>query len=130
MPPSQSPQFAVCVTCRAGRSPDDERVRPGRELYETLEALCASGSQPVVLKPVECLSLCDSGCSAAISLPGKWSYLLGGLNAGMAEDLLTYAQAYAASRTGLVLPSRRPASLADMVFGRIPPLDSAADEAG
>ncbi len=75
----------------------------------------------VEILPVECLSVCDRGCSAAISVAGKWSYLLGGLDAGMADDLLAYARAYAGSRTGLVLPSRRPASLATMVLGRIPP---------
>ena len=58
-------------------------------------------------------------------MPGKWSYLLGGLDAAMADDLMTYAAAYAASRTGLVLPSRRPASLATMVKGRMPPAEPA-----
>jgi predicted metal-binding protein len=115
------PRLAVCVTCRAGQEVDDElSPRPGRRLFDALEA-ATDDETALELMPVECLSLCDHGCSAAISMPGKWSYLLGGLDEAQAEDLLTYARAYAVSRTGLVLPSKRPASLAAMVKGRMPP---------
>jgi predicted metal-binding protein len=125
--PSESrPRLAVCVTCRAGREIDDDAPRPGRLLYEALSALCTGDDVPADLLPVECLSLCDNGCSAAISIQGKWSYLLGDLDAALAEDILTYARAYGASKTGLVLPSRRPASLATMVKGRMPPVDPPA----
>ena len=116
--PTPTPRLAVCVTCRAGREIDDLRPRPGRVLYEALAARAAGEAE---LMEVECLSVCDRGCSVAISVAGKWSYLLGGLEAGMADDLLTYARAYGVSKTGLVLPSKRPASLATMVLGRMPP---------
>ena len=80
----------------------------------------------VELREVVCLSSCDQGCAAAISAPGKWTYLLGRLDPALAPDLLAYATAYAASRTGTVLPSKRPASLARMVLGRVPDLAPAA----
>ena len=115
------PRLAVCVTCRAGQLDDTDAPRPGRRLYEALEARCGGEDTAAALMPVECLSLCDHGCSAAISAAGKWSYLLGDLSEDMADDLLTYARAYAVSRTGLVLPSKRPASLATMVKARMPP---------
>ena len=111
------PRLAVCVTCRAGVE-DETAVRPGRTLFEALAARCGDD---VELMPVECLSLCERGCSAAISAAGKWSYLLGELDEAKADDLLAYARAYAVSRTGLVLPSKRPASLVSMVKGRMPP---------
>ncbi|MBV9511874.1 MAG: DUF1636 domain-containing protein [Caulobacteraceae bacterium] len=115
------PRLAVCVTCKAGQEPAEGELRPGRRLFDALAERCSDADAPVELMAVECLSLCERGCSAAVSLAGKWSYLLGGLDAGKADDLLTYARAYAASKTGLVLPSKRPASLAAMVMGRIPP---------
>jgi predicted metal-binding protein len=115
------PRLAVCVTCKAGVEIEGDGPRPGRLLYEALLERCAVEAPAVELMPVECLSLCDHGCSAAISVAGKWSYLLGGLSENMADDILTYAQAYAMSKTGLVLPSRRPASLADMIMARMPP---------
>ena len=60
-------------------------------------------------------------------MPGKWSYLLGGLEAGHATDLLEYAAIYAASANGVVMPSKRPASLGSAVDGRIPPLPQPED---
>ena len=74
----------------------------------------------VELREVSCLSVCNSGCAAAISAPGKWTYLLGGLAPAMAGDLLAYARLYAAHATGTVLPSKRAPSLARMVMGRLP----------
>ncbi len=100
---------------------DDDAQRPGWLLFEALSERCSGDDPAVDLLPVECLSLCDHGCSAAISVAGKWSYLLGGLDQAMADDLITYARAYAVSKTGLVLPSKRPASLANMIMGRMPP---------
>ena len=70
-----------------------------------------------------CLSLCKQGCAALISAPGKWGYLLGGLDHGHIDDLLTYAGLYAQSKTGTVLPSKRPASLGDAVRARFPSPD-------
>jgi len=74
----------------------------------------------VELREVTCLSLCDHGCAAAISMPGKWSYLLGRLDTSLAGDLLDYAGLYAQSATGTVMPSKRAPSLARMVLGRLP----------
>jgi predicted metal-binding protein len=74
----------------------------------------------VELREVSCLSLCEHGCAAAIAMPGKWRYLLGRLRPELAGDLLQYARLYAAHPTGTVLPSKRAASLARMVMGRVP----------
>ena len=113
----------VCTTCRAGQQPADYVDPPGAVLHRRLHALLAERpAAPVCLLEAKCLSNCDRGCSVAIAMPGKWSYLLGGLDVGRAGDLLEYAAIYAASATGAVLPSKRPASLARMVHGRIPAL--------
>ena len=113
----------VCTTCRAGEEPVEGRPAPGARLHERLAVLLAGTPEaPVRLLDVKCLSNCTQGCAAAIAGPGKWSYLLGGLDLDRAPDLLEYAAIYAASRSGVVMPSKRPASLAAMVCGRIPPL--------
>ena len=67
-----------------------------------------------------CLSACSSGCTATIAAPGKWRVLLGNLDETHAADLLDYASLYAASPTGMVLPSKRAPSLRNVVLGRIP----------
>ena len=116
------PVLHVCVTCRAGLPPTDGEATPGRRMYDAVAALLDAGAPAVQLREVVCLSSCDAGCAAAISAPGKWSYMLGRLDAGLAADVLAYAETYARSKTGTVLPSRRPASLARMVLGRMPDL--------
>ena len=117
----EKPTLHVCVTCRAGRPLEEGQVPPGRHLFEAVQS--ALGADPVVeLHEVVCLSSCEAGCAAAISQPGKWTYLLGRLEPALVPDLLTYAASYAAHRTGTVLPSKRPATLARMILGRMPDL--------
>ncbi len=115
------PVLHVCTTCRAGPPLSEGQIAPGRHMHDAVAALLADN--PVAeLREVVCLSSCDNGCAAAISAPGKWTYLLGRLDPALGPDLLAYVAAYAAAKTGTVLPSKRPASLARMVLGRMPDL--------
>lgn len=118
------PCLNVCVTCRAGRTLAEGEAPPGRLLHDALADLLGTAEDAALrLRPVQCLASCERGCAAAMTAPGKWGYLLGGLHAGLAADLLEYGAAYARSGTGTVMPSRRPASLGAAVLGRIPALD-------
>ncbi len=123
LPDDPPPVLHVCTTCRAGRPLAEGAVPPGQHLFDAVAALAPQG---VALHAVKCLASCDHGCTAAISSPGKWSYLLGRLDTSLAGDLLTYAETYRRSPTGTVLPSRRPAALARMVLGRMPDLTGGA----
>jgi len=117
------PVLHVCTTCRAGNPLAEDEVPPGRHLHDAVAAaLAAHPAPPVELRPVKCMAACDHGCTAAMTAPGKWGYLLGRLDLSHAGDLLTYGAAYAASGSGAVLPSRRPASLRSVVLGRLPSL--------
>jgi predicted metal-binding protein len=106
------------VTCRASLPLEPGQTPPGRFMHDAVAA--HPKSTCVELREVSCLSSCDHGCAAAISMPGKWTYLLGRLDPSLAGDLLDYAQTYALHPTGTVLPSKRPASLAKIVLGRVP----------
>lgn len=108
----------ICVTCRAGEEPVPGQDRPGRRLYDAMAML--GSESPFAVTSVECLAACDRGCMAAVSAPGKFSYLLGGLDETLCGDLASYVTQYAASPSGVVLPSRRPASLRQKVIGRLP----------
>ncbi|WP_182355822.1 DUF1636 domain-containing protein [Komagataeibacter europaeus] len=122
-PPLPAPSEAgpvhlhVCVTCRRGLPASDNP--PGRQLFDAMQAL-ASGNPQVVVHEVNCLAVCNDGCTAVVAMPGKWGWLLASLGPEKAADLMTYVAAYGASRSGTVMPSRRPASLSDMVRGRFP----------
>ncbi len=113
-----TPVLHVCITCRAGLPLAEGATAPGRHMHDAVAR--HPDRDAVDLREVSCLSVCSNGCAAAISLPGKWSYLLGGLAPAQAGDLLAYARLYAAHPTGTVLPSKRAPSLARMVMGRLP----------
>jgi predicted metal-binding protein len=129
-PPSPSrPILHICVTCRAGEAiPLDPLALgakpPGAELHDALAQMNAAAGAPVDLSQVSCLAACDRGCTAAIAMPGRFSYLLGGLSPQTAPDVFDYALRYAASKTGLVLPSKRAESLRHAVLGRFPGAES------
>lgn len=113
------PTLHICTTCRAGLPLPEDQVAPGQHM---LDAVAALAGPDIHVLPVKCLSSCDHGCAAAISAPGKWTYLLGRLDPSLSADLLSYAAIYAVHPTGTILPSRRPPSLARMVLGRMPDL--------
>jgi predicted metal-binding protein len=124
--PPHSPDVCahVRVICKAGADCRRTAERPGLAFRRALDAAVAGGRDSgwLAIGGVSSLALCDHGCSAAISTPGKWSYLLARLGEAKAADLIAFARSYYASRTGVVLPSRRPASLHDALLGRIPSL--------
>jgi predicted metal-binding protein len=124
----QRPRLIVCNTCRAGRGLAAGETPPGGLLHAELSQLLGQspGEAAVELREASCIANCERGCSAVIAMPGKWTYVLGHLAPGLAADLLAYAATYAASATGTVMPSRRPATLAKVVIARVPPLEFAA----
>ena len=127
MSESPRPRLIVCTTCQAGAELAPGETAPGALLHAALaDLLAARADPPVELRAATCMANCERGCSAAIALPGKWIYVLAHLTPAHAADLLTYAGAYAASASGTVMPSRRPASLGRAVLARVPALEFAA----
>lgn len=94
---------------------------PGRRLHDSVAALLAEPANAALsLQSVICLANCERGCSAVVSAPGKWAYMVGGLGPQHAADLVAYARAYAASERGVVLRAGRPDSLRNAILGRFP----------
>ena len=128
------PHLYVCVSChRRGTEPRPEGEQTdGRRLFEAVKALADGMGEdaPAQVLPTLCFANCERGCSVGISAVGKWSYLVGELGPEHAADLLIYAAAYAKAKTGVVLPSGRPASLQTSVIARFPaPFEPAKDAA-
>ena len=89
------------------------------------EALCERlGSEPgIVLKGVECLSVCKRPCTVALAASGKWTYVVGDLTCDThLEDIVVAARRYAASPAGIVPWRERPLSFRKGVVSRTPPL--------
>lgn len=111
----------VCITCRAGQEPVEGMACPGARLLAALEAGgCPEG---VTIRPVECLSACNTGAAVALSAPGRWTYVYGRLSPEDAPDILAGAGAYARTADGLVPWRERPVIFRKQSIARIPPLE-------
>ena len=115
----------VCVTCRHA---DQEGVRPGRTLFDALEArLAGVADANVALRSVECLSVCKRPCTLALAGPGKWTYVVGDLDtATNVDDVIDAALKFAATNDGLIPWRERPQSFRKGVISRVPPLPQAS----
>ncbi|MDE3016521.1 MAG: DUF1636 domain-containing protein [Pseudomonadota bacterium] len=104
----------ICVTCQQADA------RPGALLYRRLEDML--NGRAVRLYPVECMSICKRPCTVAVSSPGKWSYIIGGIDEAVdAPALLDYLDAYAASESGTPPLKKRPAVIRRGTIARLPP---------
>jgi predicted metal-binding protein len=134
VPEADRPQLYICISCRCHGAEEAAEGQPadGKRLYDAVKALAAEmgALSPVTVLPTLCFANCERGCTAGIAAPGKWSYLVGELAPELAADLLIYCAAYAKAKTGVVLPSGRPASMQTSVIARFPAyLEQAKDAA-
>lgn len=116
----------VCVTCQRATTPAGSE-RLGKHFYNSVEtALTARhGGADIRLKAVECLAVCTRACTVTVAASGKWTYVIGDLDAGEhMGDLLTYLDAYAANEHGTPTFSERPMSIRRGTIARIPPLQT------
>ena len=120
----QRPVLHICTTCQPA---GEESGLPGEDTagsrlhLAVMDQIRASNLDSAVrVNPVTCMANCEQGCSAALSAHGKWAYITGYLNPDMADDLVAYAVTYGASKTGVVMPSKRPESLRDVIVARVP----------
>lgn len=112
----------VCMTCRAGQPVPEGTACAGTRLHQALTSVAAPHG--VSIRPVECLSACDQGCSVALSKPGGWSYVYGHMTEADAPDILTGAALYATAQDGIVPWRERPVIFRKRSLARIPPMES------
>jgi predicted metal-binding protein len=117
----------VCISCRHD---DSQPVRPGRVLYDAVVAeMAARGVTDIAVQPVECLSVCKRPCTVALSAEGKWTYIIGDLDAAThLDDIVEGAARYAASATGIVPWRERPLPFRRGVVARVPPLSNTMED--
>ena len=122
--PAAPVALLVCTTCRAAGDPAEPGTgtSAGAALLGALEVAGLPATVRVV--PVACLSNCTRGCTVALRGPGRWTYVYGHLDAGMAEMLLDGAARYAATPDGLVPWRERALHLRKNCIARIPPLEA------
>lgn len=108
----------VCVTCRREGEPPAE-PRPGARLHAALK----ERAPDLEIVPVECLSNCTRACSAAVSAPGKWTYVIGDLDPERnVDDMLAFVRAHGEAADGLTPWRERPVHIRQHTIARVPPL--------
>ncbi|MFC7397037.1 DUF1636 family protein [Chelatococcus sp. GCM10030263] len=117
----------VCVTCRRPIAEADADGKaydePGPGLAARLADRLAADAE-VTVTPVACLSVCRRPCTVALAAPGKWTYVVGDLDAdGNVDDIVTAARQFAATADGIIPWRERPLPFRKSVVARVPPLD-------
>ncbi len=112
----------VCTSCqRADGEEVEDSLLPGVMLAARLDTLL-DGDGSIRVAPVDCLAVCKRPATVAFTAIGKWTYVVGDLDADThAEEIATAARAYAASADGIVPWKQRPPSLRRGVVARVPP---------
>jgi len=111
----------VCTVCRQG---DDADSRPGQLFFEALHQRLAADAEPTLrVQAVECLAVCKRPCTVAFASAGKWTYVIGDLDANShVEEIIVAAKGFAATGNGIVAWKERPACFKKGVVSRTPPL--------
>ncbi len=103
-------KITLCTSCALGQT---DFATPFR-LALTAARIAADVAE------TECMSACTRPSAIAFRSPGKTAYLFGDLTKADLPDLITFAQAYAASPDG-TLPDTRPLGvLRHKAIARIP----------
>lgn len=114
--------LAVCRTCRPEGVPAEAEppgAALGRAAADALRRLDA-GAQ-VEIRAIACLSACGRACSASVSAPGKFAYVIGGLGPEDADDLAAFARAHADAADGVPPWRARPEKIRKNTVARVPP---------
>ncbi len=113
----------VCVTCRGATPAAAEGPRAGVRLLEAIERQLGEADDGLAVTPVECLSNCQRGCSAAVAAAGKWTYVIGDLDPDRhAGDIVDFARLHRAHELGLPVWRERPAHIRKSTIARVPPM--------
>ena len=125
----------VCTTCRRGGEPLEPRDnRSGAKMFKAIHGEMAEQTAETQARidvvPVECLSGCSRACTIGVSAPGKWSFVIGGLEPEKnAPDAITFALQHAGTSDGLPTWRERPEVIKRGVLARLPSIPEPNKEA-
>ena len=115
---------SVCVTCKTA---DGRLVGP--DMLTAVTAAFGTNDQTVVVRPVQCLSVCKRPATVAVSSSDGYTFLFGDLDPeGGTAALTSFVQSYRASDYGLVPWRERAQALRKGMIARVPPLVWSPDD--
>jgi predicted metal-binding protein len=116
--PSGPVTISVCITCKTA---DGDVVGP--DIFDAVKTAIECGSG-VLVRPVQCLSVCKRPATVAVSSDGGYTFLFGDLQTESgATALAAFVQSYQNSEYGLVPWRQRAEVLRKGMIARVPPLN-------
>jgi predicted metal-binding protein len=109
---------SVCVTCKTA----DGGTVVGPDMFESVKAAIGP-SDLVLVRPVQCLSVCKRPATVAVTSPDGYTFLFGDLQteSGTAA-LVSFVKSYQKSDYGLVPWRERAEVLRKGMVARVPPM--------
>lgn len=119
----------VCALCKfSAAEAGVENTSGGQHLIDQLTNHLDDGT--VTLQPVRCMAACDRTCNAALSAPGKLTFIFNQLSPSQsAPDLAEFCRQYAAVETGKVPYGLRSQAIKQATAYVLPPLAEAPSPA-
>jgi predicted metal-binding protein len=116
---------SVCITCKTADG--GEIVGPG--MFAAVQAALGDEDAHVMVRPVQCLSVCKRPATVAVSSPDGYTFLFGDLQteSGTAA-LASFVKSYQNSDYGLVPWRERAEVLRKGMVARVPPLRWSPDD--
>jgi predicted metal-binding protein len=115
---------SVCITCKTA---DGHVVGP--DMFAAVTAALGADNGMVLVRPVQCLSVCKRPATVAVSSADGYTFLFGDLETESGSAALkSFVQSYRTSDYGLVPWRERPQVLRKGMIARVPPLVWSPDD--
>ena len=116
---------SVCTTCKTA---DDGNV-VGPDMFAAVQAALGNGDPNVVVRPVQCLSVCKRPATVAVTSSDGYTFLFGDLQADSGTAALkSFVKSYQNSGYGLVPWRERAEVLRKGMLARVPPMRWSPDD--
>jgi predicted metal-binding protein len=116
---------SVCITCKTA----DGGAVVGPDMYAAVKAAIDAADANIMVRPVQCLSVCKRPATVAISSPEGYTFLFGDLETESGTAALkAFVQSYRKSDYGLVPWRERADVLRKGMVARVPPASWSPDD--
>jgi predicted metal-binding protein len=116
---------SVCVTCKIS----DSGAVVGPDMFAAVRAALGDDDPNVVVRPVQCLSVCKRPATVAVTSSDGYTFLFGDLQTGSGTAaLVSFVKSYRNSDYGLVPWRERAEVLRKGTVARVPPMRWSPDD--
>ncbi|WP_040697560.1 DUF1636 domain-containing protein [Nodosilinea nodulosa] len=124
---TQTPTLFVCALCKfPAAEPGGGDTTGGQRL---LDQLSEHLSEDIAIQPVRCMAACDRACNAALTAPGKLTFIFNDLSPQQAApELAEFCRQYAEAEMGKVPYGLRSPAIKQATAYVLPPLVAEAVE--